>query len=104
MRDEYICLCHCNITLVYHMGILYISLVIEYLKGRKHPKDKVVLVNGHKVTFREWIEVFLQLCKNEDNIYPRPKYLGRYKLIHFLHECLRADKVTNEILNKYDLR
>ena len=104
MRDEYIRLCHCNIPLVYHLGIVYIQSMIEYIKGRKHPKDMVVLVNGHKVTYREWIEVFLQLCKNEDNIYPKPRYLGRYKLIHFLHKCLKANAVTDEILEEYGLR
>ena len=78
--------------------------MIEYIKGRKHPDDIVILVNGHKVTFKEWAEVFLQFCKNEDNIYPRPRFLGRHKLVNFLMECLRADKVSMEILDKYELR
>ena len=77
--------------------------MISYEKGAKHSKDRVVLFNGHKVTFREWTEVFLEFCRNEDKIYPMPRFLGRNMLVNFLMDCLRSDNITEEISSKYKI-
>ena len=77
--------------------------MISHEKGTKHSKDRIVLFNGHKVTFREWVEVFLEFCRNEDRIYPMPRYLGHHMLLNFLNECVRSNNITERITEKYKI-
>ena len=79
------------------------SRMITQEKGKKHSDDRVIFFHGHKVTFKEWAKVFLEFCKNEDRIYPMPRYLGRNMLINFLHDCLREGSVSDSVLRKYKL-
>ena len=47
--------------------------MITYSQGHKHPDDVKVWINNHAITFKEIAEVIIQLIKNEDNIYPKPR-------------------------------
>jgi hypothetical protein len=76
---------------------------ITYKQGQKHPKDVMPYINGHPITFRELAELTVQLIKNEDNIYPKPKYQGGDMLIDFLNECMEIREVKDETLEKYKL-
>ena len=40
---------------------------------------------------------------NEENIYPRPRFMGGEYFANFIRECLSTGKVTKEILTKYKL-
>ena len=64
---------------------------ITYNQGRKHPDDVKVCINNHAITFRELAEIAVQLIKNEDNIYPKPRYRGGDMLIDFMNECMRKN-------------
>ena len=76
--------------------------MIKYTKGNKAEGDLIVRVNGHQLTFKELAEICIQLCKNEDKIYPFPALGGTY-LRNFLLECIDAREVTDAILNRYQL-
>ena len=79
------------------------SIMIEYKKGKKHEKDKIVLVNGHQITYKELAERCITFYQNENNIYPPPRFLGGEYFANFIRECLSTGKVTKEILTKYKL-
>ena len=76
---------------------------ITYNQGRKHPDDVKVCINNHAITFRELAEIAVQLIKNEDNIYPKPRYRGGDMLIDFMNECMRKREVTEGTLMRYKL-
>ena len=76
---------------------------ITYCKGYKHPDDIKVCINDHVITFKEVAEIIIQLIKNEDNIYPKPKFRGGDMLIDFLNECMEAREVSDETIERYKL-
>jgi hypothetical protein len=76
--------------------------MITFEKGKKAKDDLIVKINGHQLTYRELAEICVQLCKNEDKIYPFPYQGGSY-LKNFLVECMDARDVTGGVLNKYHL-
>ena len=76
--------------------------MIEVIKGSKHEKDKIVLINGHQITYKELACICVMFAKNEDNVYPPPAKGGEY-FIEFLNECLKERKVSKDILQKFKL-
>ena len=76
--------------------------MIEYIKGKKAEGDLIVRINGHQITYKELAEICIQLCKNEDKIYPFPALGGAY-LKNFLVECIDAREVSDALLNRYQL-
>ena len=77
--------------------------MITFKQGNKHKNDKVVFINGHKITYKELAQICVTFCKNEDNIYPPPFYLGGQYFIDFITECMNERCVSEEILEKYKL-
>ncbi len=78
-------------------------MTIEFKQGNKHPDDKIVFINGYKISFKELAQSIIVLCQNEDNIYPKPRFRGGDMLKDFLNECINARKVTDDICRKYKL-
>jgi hypothetical protein len=62
-----------------------------------------VIWNGTQVTFLEIAEIVDRLCKNEDIIYPKPKYRGGQMLIDFLQDVYDNGGINDEICRKYRL-
>ena len=81
----------------------FLPIMIEYKKGNKHEKDRIVLVNGHQITYKELAEICITFYKNENNIYPPPRFLGGEYFANFIRECLDKKAVTKEILKRYKL-
>jgi len=77
---------------------------ITYKKGSKGDDDYIIEAWGRPVTFAEVAQLILELYKNEDRIYPPPRYKGGAMLLEFLHECIIEGKVSWKILKKYKLR
>ncbi len=77
--------------------------MITAKKGKKHPDDVIVYVNGHQITFVELAKICVVFCKNEDNIYPPPKYQGGDMLRAFLNECMARRSVDDITIKKYKL-
>ena len=77
--------------------------MITYSQAHKHPDDVKVGIHNHAITFKEKAEVIIQLIKNEDNIYPKPRFRGGDMLIDFLNECMEMRDVPDELLRKYKL-
>jgi hypothetical protein len=78
-------------------------LTIEFLEGTKGEGDKRVLWNGTQVTFLEIATIVDTLCKNEDIIYPKPRYKGGQMLLDFLQEVYDSGGITDELCKKYRL-
>ncbi len=77
--------------------------MIEFKEGVKAEGDKKVLWNGVQVKFLEIAEIVDQLCKNEDLIYPRPKFRGGQMLIDFLQEVYDNKGINDDICKRYRL-
>jgi len=79
--------------------------MIRFEKGRKHPDDKKVFWNDIPVEMPDIAEIVLQLCKNEDNIYPKTngKLMGGQMLLFFLQEVYNNGAVTDALLKRYRL-
>ena len=78
--------------------------MIEIRQGRKHPDDRIVIINGHWVEFPELVEWFMIYMQNEENMFPSSKgYDGAMRLYYFLSDCIDAGGVTDELLQEYKL-
>lgn len=77
--------------------------MIEFLDGSKGAGDKRILWNGNQVTFLDIATITLQLCKNEDIIYPKPKFRGGQMLLDFLQEVYDNGKISDDVMRKYRL-
>ena len=77
--------------------------LVEFKKGRKHPDDKIVLYNGIPMTFYDWILMGLQFYKNENKIYPPPRFLGGKMLIKALWEICKKGHMEPTILKQYKI-
>ena len=78
-------------------------LMLEILQGKKHKDDKIVLVNGHQITFEEVAHILVTFCNNEEVIYPPPRFKGAEYFKAFINECMDSLSVSAEILVKYKL-
>ena len=76
---------------------------ITYEKGNKGDNDWIIKAWGRKITFEELAQLFIELYKNEDRIYPPPRFKGGNMLLEFLHECIIERGVTWKTLKKYKL-
>ena len=76
--------------------------MIRAIRGKKHEKDIILLVNEHQITYEEVAKICVIFAKNEDNIYPPPAKGGQY-FIDFLNKCLEKREVTKEILKEFKL-
>jgi len=79
------------------------ALTIVFEPGAKGPGDMKVIWNGIQVTFMDMAEIVNQLCKNEDIIYPKPKYRGGQMLIDFMQEVYDNGEITDDICQRYRL-
>jgi len=77
--------------------------MIKVKRGNKHPKDRIVFVNNHQMTYKELAKICVIFCMNEDNIYPPPKYQGGDMLRAFLNECMARRSVDDITIKKYKL-
>ena len=75
--------------------------MIKAKRGKKHPKDKVIFVNNHQMTYKELAKICIIFCENEDNIYPPPQFKGGEMLREFLNECMINRTVDNNISVSY---
>lgn len=72
-------------------------MTVTKIKGSKHEKDKIILFNGHAPTFLEILEVILQHCNNEDNIYPPSKgFKGGAMLQEFYIKFIGERRMPND--------
>ena len=76
---------------------------ITYEKGSKGSNDYIIKAWGRQVTFLEVAQLVVELYKNEDRIYPPPRFKGGSMLLEFLHECIIEECVSWKILKKYKL-
>ena len=68
--------------------------MINEEQGRKFPEDRIIYVNGHKLTFEELAYICVMYVKNEDSIYPKPRFKGGDMLRDFLVECMDKRGIT----------
>ena len=80
------------------------KLGITTKPGRKGPNDKIFYYHDKPITMREFGELYSLICKNEDELYPKPRFKGADMITNFLKDVKEAGGVTDEITKKYKLR
>lgn len=78
------------------------KLGITFVRGRKGSNDKIFFYNDKPINFRELGELYAELCKNEDELYPNG--MGGDYLEEYLRDVRNAGGVTDEIAKKYHLK
>tara|TARA_Y100000592_G_scaffold19636_2_gene30101 strand:- start:4454 stop:4714 length:261 start_codon:yes stop_codon:yes gene_type:complete len=67
------------------------------VKGRKHPKDNLLLYYGNPVEFKDVAKMCVFFMENEDNIYPPEEgFEGAEKFIKYIKETLNTRKLPND--------
>ncbi len=79
------------------------KLGITYKPGRKCPNDKIIYYHDKPITMKELGELYALICKNEDELYPKPRFKGSDMISEFLNDVKKAGDVTLEIQKKYKL-
>lgn len=79
------------------------KLGITFKPGIKGPNDKIIYYHDKPITMRELGELYALICKNEDELYPKPRFKGSDMLTEYLNDVKKADGVTGEIEKKYKL-
>ena len=79
------------------------KLGITYQPGRKGPNDKIIYYHDNPITMKELGELYALICKNEDELYPKPRFKGSDMISEFLNDVKKAGGVTLEIQKKYKL-
>ena len=63
------------------------KLGITCKPGRKGPNDKIFYYNGKPISMKEFGELYAELCKNEDELYPKSKgFMGSDMFVNYLKD------------------
>ena len=74
----------------------------EFVKGRKSPKDMIMLFNGVAVKFEDVAKMCLFFMKNEDNLYPPSQgFKGADLFKNYIYEVLETREIPKD--KKYDI-
>ena len=75
----------------------------EFVKGRKSPKDMIMLFNGVAVKFEDVAKKCLFFMKNEDNLYPPSQgFKGADLFKNYIYEVLETREIPKD--KKYDIK
>jgi hypothetical protein len=84
------------------VGKVFVSN-ITFIKGNKHPKDKIILYKGHPITFMDWIQLGIEFYKNENNIYDKPWHKGGEMIKECMLKGWKHLEITKEMIREYKL-
>lgn len=76
---------------------------VTFKQGRKAKTDKIVLYDGIPMTFYDWIHMGLQFFKNENAIYPPPRFKGGMMLLEALYKICKKGHMDPQILKEYKI-
>ena len=79
------------------------KLGITFKPGRKGPNDKIIYYHDKPITMRELGELYALICKNEDELYPKPRFKGSDMITEYLNDVKKAEGVTTKIKKKYKI-
>lgn len=79
------------------------KLGITFKPGRKGPNDKIIYYHDKPITMRELGELYALICKNEDELYPKPRFKGSDMITEYLNDVKKEGGVSSEIAKKYKL-
>ncbi len=68
----------------------------KIIKGKKHPKDKILLYYNNPVTFEDLAHMCRFFMINEDKIYPPPKFKGAEMFKEYIREVLHTREIPNK--------
>jgi hypothetical protein len=75
----------------------------QFVKGRKSPKDHIMLFNGVAVKFEDVAKMCLFFMKNEDNLYPPEKgFKGATLFKEYMYEVLETRQIPQD--RKYEIK
>ena len=95
---------HCNFREYNGLDpIDFINLINESLTKQKVTRE-ILDKYYHTVSEEDLARIAVELYKNEEVIFPRPKLRGGELFRDFLNDCFQEGEVTDEILEYYRLR
>ena len=74
----------------------------QWVQGKKHPDDKILLFNGVAVEFRDVAMMCLFFMQNEDTLYPPPQYKGADMFKDYIKETLETRNIPTQ--DKYKIK
>jgi hypothetical protein len=74
----------------------------QWVQGRKHTDDKILLFNGVAVEFRDVAMMCLFFMQNEDTLYPPPRFKGADMFKDYIKETLETRKIPTQ--DKYKIK
>lgn len=81
------------------------KLGITFVRGRKGSNDKIFYYNGKPISMIELGELYVELCKNEDELYPKSEgKMGADMIENFLRDIKNVGKLTDDIKRRYFLK
>jgi len=86
-------------------------MTITFRRGKKSDNDlKCSFIcdycgKFHDITFEEFAQCILELCRNEDGLFPPEKGLrGGQMLLDFFQEAYDINDITDGLMKKYKLK
>ena len=79
------------------------NLKTKIVEGRKCKGDKILLVEDKPLKMLDWIDMGLFFKRNEDNLYPPPKYKGGKMIQELMNEAFDKGEITPDMKRKYKL-
>tara|TARA_R110002051_G_scaffold245832_1_gene305495 strand:+ start:163 stop:414 length:252 start_codon:yes stop_codon:yes gene_type:complete len=73
----------------------------KLVKGKKHPKDEILLYYNKPVSFEDLAVMCRFFMINEDRIYPPPRFKGAEMFKEYIKEVLDTRDMPNK--NKFKL-
>ena len=69
---------------------------ITFEQGSKSPEDRIILVDGHKISLEEVADWCISCCNFRD-----ASEQDSLKFVALLNDCFEVQDVTDEILDRY---
>ncbi len=77
-------------------------MTVTTKKGKRHPKDTIVLYNGKVISPYDMIQILILFWNNEDTIRPSSDK-GAKMLFELINEAFEKREITDEMVWRYSL-
>ena len=74
----------------------------SFKKGRKKHNDVLIFYNNLPVEMKDVAKLCLMFMKNEDNLYPPPKFKGAELFKEYMYEVLETREIPKN--SKYQIK
>ena len=72
----------------------------KFIQGRKSPEDRIMLYNNIAVSFEDVAQMCIFFMKNEDILYPPPRFKGAELFKEYIGEVLETREIPEAVKYK----